>query len=450
MDSTPNNTSKNVTMRPKRLHRAKSIESLCSSSLNSSATEPHTRSLDLSTGQDVDLLEKMKAENQLLSEQLQVANNEIENLHLELNQLKNLVSQQTRQINSLKNICTTPPTQNIKNQIQSKRRKSRRMLIDNSRFMEIKNVETQDMNQEMHDPVLDITEISADQTDTPEVCDYNNDRKGTDNLNKIHIFGGEQCRGLSSQLINSRLGKKHRKYSIIGLIKPGARAKDILKPIQEHHSQIQEDDRVILSIGEHDVNPTHVMAEISAALKLLEDRQVFVTSIISSKYLNEKILNNMLKLVCKEFKNCQFIDLSIGNGYDRDNIITYFDYYDKDEHNELCKQINLGIDFIDYKQKYLTYNNRTPKDVHTTRPVTIPTEKIKNKISSPKKGTIPYYFQLQTQHDKHTSTEVNLRISSENKPKIGTIPYYFVKSTKTVPVEKCESNIDDFFRSQKK
>lgn len=96
-----------VTLRSKRLNRAKSIESVCSS-INSSVSELLTRSLDLSTGHDIDLLENLKAENQKLSKKLEVAHHEIDNLHLELNQLKNLINQQTQQISSLKNICTTP------------------------------------------------------------------------------------------------------------------------------------------------------------------------------------------------------------------------------------------------------------------------------------------------------------------------------------------------------
>lgn len=443
MEQTPSTTKMNVTIRPKRLHKAKSIESICSS-LNLSATEELTRSLDLSTGQDIDFLEKIKTENQLLSEQLQIANNEIENLHLELNQLKNLVNLQTRQINSLKNICATPPTQNVKNQIQSKRRKSRRMLVDNSRFGEPETDEVQVLKQDTEKPI-DFKETIVDQTNISKEGNDNTHKKNVNNLNKIHIFGGEQCRGLSSELINSRLKGKYLKYSISGFIKPGARTKDILKGIQDSYSQIKENDRVILSIGEHDVNPTHVMTETSAVLKLLENRHVFVTSIISSKYLNEKMLNNLLKIICLEFKNCQFIDLSIGKGYNRDKVITYYEYYDKVDLNEVCNQINLAIDYSDYKQKYLTYGNKNPKSVHTAWPISIPKNENKYQIKIPKKGTIPYYFQLQSQPNKKTSTQVS-NISLENKQKKGTIPYYFMKSTKTVPLS--EPNIDNFFRSQ--
>ncbi|KAL4719582.1 hypothetical protein ACJJTC_004953 [Scirpophaga incertulas] len=377
------NENKNVTIRRQQLFRTKSYESIHSSSFDSTHSELHMRSFDLSTRHDGDMIEILKSENANLKEMLSIANNEVDNLNLQIIELKRCISQQSQKIESLKSICTSPSQKHISNL----RRKSRinsdttsnllspkpsisKTIVnydkkeENVTLQGNKNLNNERMQHKSYESSTEIPELS---------------RKAENNLKTIYIYGGEQCRGLANRLIKTRLHNKYEKYRITSVIKPDASSKEILKNINELTFK-NHNNRIILSIGEHDTNPSQIATETTAVLKILRSYQIFVLGIRKNKFLNINKLNELLKRICAQFDNCTFLDIYRGDANYHNGTIT----------QKCCKLINLAIDSHDYNTKYLIGRNSSDTLAHTSWIKSLSKPKMPTK---PKKGTIPFYFQ---------------------------------------------------------
>lgn len=400
----------------KMILRAKSVESI-HTSFDSSDTDILARSLDLSTGQELHLTERLRAENLELKHKLEISHNEIDNLHLEINQLKNTITAQVQQLDSLKIICQSP-IQNRKAQMHLKRKTSRQSLMDNSRCLEKKEVKIQKMPliQKHHTTKTSTeTDIQSQQIRIVKKNNYDLKDKRT-----IHIFGGKQCRGLAREVIKLRLDTKYENYSVTSFIKPGGKSTEILSSISS--GSFKENDRIIISVGEHDSNPVHITAELTATLKILQNYHIFVLGICKNIYLKEKMLNNLLKVTCSQFKNCTFLGL--------DNIqYNNYKFFNK---TDLCKYINTSIDQYDYNLKYLKhkFKSTTCRAPHKTD--------LNSKMSiAPKKGTIPFYFP-RINGPSQSVCNSNSILKSYKK---GTIPFYF----SNMNTRACSNNINKEF-----
>ncbi|CAB3221755.1 unnamed protein product [Arctia plantaginis] len=373
----------NVTVRQKGLSRAKSMESIIPFSLDSTDAEDIFSCLDLSSGHDIEIIETVRAQNKQLKQQLDTANHEIDNLHLEVNQLKNMITAQKQQISSLKEICKTP-TQTYKQQVNSKRRISRRVLMDNTRFIDSKD----DVSRTESGTVVDQNNILEPETlqTTGELCqEANTNKTNFESVRNTYIFGGRQCRHLSIMLTKSRLNTRYEKYSFSSIIKPEATSMEILRPL--YSTKFQDGDKFILSIGEHDDNPMHITSELSAALKLLQNHHVIVLGITQNKYLNESKLNEMLKLICSQFTSCNFVTLHSNNNYYNEN-------YTIDTLCKWCNLINVTIDQYDYNLKYIKHIKLRLRDVqNNSKSVLLFSSKLST-TTLLKQKTIPDYFPI--------------------------------------------------------
>lgn len=208
---------------------------------------------------------------------------------------------------------------------------------------------------------------------------------------KICIIGSQQSKNLSMALIRSRRNSPYEKYTIEAFIKPDASTGDILKSCDLYDFSC--DDKLILTVGENDCDPIKISSDLYTKINSLPQVHIIVTSVTFNRHLNEQKLNDMLRLICKRFPNCTFLNLD-------ENI-----YQNNTLHYNVCHKINLIIDQIDYNKKFLNFKKQRPIN------------------HSSLKGTIPYYFKKVT-HDITTKNSHTLT-SSQDAAKKGTIPFYF-------------------------
>lgn len=108
------NTPTTSVTQPKKKHieiqRSSSLTDDSYDSLDSSQTNLSMRSLDLPKNSDLSTIDCLKVEIQQLKISLESAMQEIDNLVLENGELKKQIGMQQEQINTLKDICSSPPT----------------------------------------------------------------------------------------------------------------------------------------------------------------------------------------------------------------------------------------------------------------------------------------------------------------------------------------------------
>lgn len=182
----------------------------------------------------------------------------------------------------------------------------------------------------------------------------------------IHIIGGNQCTGLASKLTETRQNTTYDKYSISANTHPEAPTDILLQSLNKIN--INEQDKIVMCVGEEDTDPFKLVFNLQSALLNCKASAVIILSVRENKYLNEHNLNHMLKSACKHIKNCHFLQINNAH-YGRKQ----YDVY------KLCKTLNILIDELDYKSKYLNFNAKKA-------------DKIGKNERTPKVGTIPYYF----------------------------------------------------------
>lgn len=231
----------------------------------------------------------------------------------------------------------------------------------------------------------------------------------------ILIYGSQQCVGLASALIHTRQDSEYiRKcgihdYQIIAETKPYALSNDILgSSISSQLEMLKPGDKVILNIGENDYNPEMTLLLFKQFIEKYDNVIFLLLSVLKNHYLDVSHLNERLKMICKNYKNCYFVTC---------------DRFGKK--SDICLSINCIIDSIDYNDKYLK-SGQIVKLISRNKPNNLNEKGLKYP-----KGTIPYYFARErtqiASSDSGDSVE-NLNLTTmKNK---GTITYYFPKIMK--------------------
>lgn len=326
----------NVTKRKYNVSVHNSFESLTDEDFDSALLRNDTlnRSCpDLSVNYKNEV-ETLKSKIAILQEKLELSDKYSTKLLIENENLSKQLSEYTRQINQLKDICTSA----------HKTKKPAKSLSKVQHQSSQTSMIKEDVISKI-DVCAESSYVSADNegflTSSTELT-----QKITESCKniskKIFILGGKQHRGLATALSKSRQNTLFEQYEVTSTIKPDARCQDILKSAETLHTS--EDDVIIISIGENDCNPTALLAELSAFIKMRPKAFVIVTSVKTSLHLNENKLNNTVKLFCKSFDNCVFLDLVDLN------------YWDKNFRYKLCNKINFLLDSRHYASKYLSHN----------------------------------------------------------------------------------------------
>lgn len=157
---------------------------------------------------------------------------------------------------------------------------------------------------------------------------------------RIYIMGAQQTVGLASQLAVSRYSSQFDNYTVSSMTKPNAKAQEILKYCSGINPTTS--DYVIINVGENDENPTVLSYELSAALKQLENTNVFILRVNNCRYLNDMPINNMYKTICSNLKHCTYLDIPKKLYYKHKNYLL-----------DVCKVLNYYIDVKNYNSKYL-------------------------------------------------------------------------------------------------
>lgn len=390
--------------------------------LSSNTSEIKTRSLpDLSTSFTNEELEYKKNIDKLQTE-LTSANAEIDALLEENNSLKKKIMDQKNQISLLKQMCTNSANRiscAISTNVQNCPTKTTTVLQEPctpkshyrhniSNAKNIQNIKYKNIQPKKLENAFNLN---------GELYTSNKSQQSDQKYKQIYILGTQQCKGLSSILIDSRKYTSYEKYNISSLIKPNASCDAVLSL----DFAFTQKDKLVVCIGENDSNPTKILLNLSTFIKKYKNISIFILGVRHNLHLNETKLNQQLKLICNFYSNCKFIDIK-----QNPNIYTRWSEF----LFNTAKQINLAIDTIDYEDKYIKRNIKINKKTNSFT-------RFENKQDLYKKGTIPYYF-LKTKL-------ANLENPSIKKSKIKKtmLDYY----PKTKQLNNNKQPPDTFFRN---
>lgn len=381
-----------VNNNPRKLFRSKSIESMDVSF--STTSEYDIKSLDLSTHVNSSDLEDMKIELIKLKQQLWSTQSELDYFILENSDLKKEIKGFKHQISLLKSLCKNPTTPSKRN---TPARKSKptdnkndtnissfaiKKQVDNIPIFAKDNTEKLIPNKQDNN-VLATNNTTKVNNSLPNSEDLviklaQNDSLPT-NLNNtkdqpknIIIIGSTQCRGLASQLIISRKNSKYDKYKIQGLTYSEAPTEVLTSSCDA--LQLNQEDKLVLCVGEEDSDPQRLSHELYYILKRTK-ASVLLLSVCKNRYLNEKCLNNLLQCVSNKFKHCHFIKPGLYNKH------SYI--------RNICSKINLAVDTIDYNNKFIPCKG---KGFRNTNTISYDSFEYKNPCKIHRQKTITEYF----------------------------------------------------------
>lgn len=387
------------------------------------SSSPNQSACSLPTFSETAAVTTLKEDLNVLSTQLSSAHEEISNLNQEIITLKKELEIKDKKINLLKQLVQNPTSQTpnkfTPGKNSSLKKIEKRVWSSSKVGKQLFNIslnQTKDTNIS-HCDVLSKDIAGMELLEKPNVC-TNSD---TENPHKtVYLFGGEQCSGLGATLYESRQSTQYEKYEIKSFIKPNATTEEILQTSKIFN--YLPNDRIILSVGEHDTNPFMITTALSSFINANLKANIIVLGVKNNIHLNCAKLNYTLKHVCNNFLNSTFIATS--------NVTHNMAFL-----KSTCRAINFSIDSQDYDKKYIscfkkTHNEYVKKHVrYNVEPSKLPV-----------RGTIPYYFQ--TIKDKRKMSSV----SPPKIPKPGTIPFYFCKGNKSDLGNQLTTENKTFFR----
>lgn len=352
--------------------------------LSSKSENVRTRSLpDLSTRCDESVLE-LKEEICTLKKQLETTCEEINKLIIENNNLKMKITDLEHNMNIF-NKVTSDPFNNVQNVNISTIKKPHRRVSRNLFTPKNKTINTSSPTEKLNPDTSNIRNLSVNKYESSSESPLKK---------KLFILGGQQCVDLASQLIRLRHNTQFEHYDIFSFTKPYAKTEEIVKYCYTlNESRINN---FILCVGENDTNVTNIFLELAAVVKLHKNSKFFILNVNNNKYINKFKLNSMLKTLCYNTPNCNFIHCLN---------VTKAQY-----HVNVCKQINLLLDSEYYEQNYI-------KNIKTI---------ISGRNSSNKMCMIK------------SIDNTSKQLFTKQEPKIGTIPYYFktICSSDNTVIEK--------------
>lgn len=410
----------NITHRKRQvISHSKSLESLNnltdSLSQNISCDEYLQQSLDLSTNMYSTRMDDMRQEINQLKNSLEITQNELENKILENIELTKQITQQSQELNILKKLYTSSP-KSTANLSSSSRKNVRRRLSESFRKSPIQQIimprtETEKEICENRTILLDkIPPLNS----TPRTSASEKAKTPTPlhqlehNRKQIFLLGTQQGAGLAVKLIKSRINTSYEKYQVSSFTKPFAQSEAVLH--SGWNLNPAENDKIVLFVGENDRNPIKLLIELGAFLKRFENTTVFVVSVTNNIYLNIEMLNEKIKTICHNFKNCSYIEL------EAEPLNYYYSDY-------VCSKLNFKIDSIDYERKYLNFVKNNLLKRASTR--------CKNSVSGEK------YYTQRTLLDYYQYKNNNIQKPKSNAFQTTAEPYVKPKTKNAGPGRNC-------------
>lgn len=341
--------------------------------------DDHNRSCPHLQCNEKEKLEELQILVKMLQEKVASAENEIENLLTENCYLKKIISNNEKNINNLKKICYSTPKK-----CSIHKRKSINMsklhYSEEEKYQEdsstTSNTRTSYENPQCQFKLKPETQHTHTESNVSNILLPHNSTLQIQNIQvpsmKIIIIGGTQCRDLASKLIHSRNNSKYDKYNIQSLIYPEASTEVLTQTCET--LQLDEHDKLVLCIGEDSTDPQRLSHELYYILKKIR-ASIILLSIRKSKYLNETKLNHLINCVSNKFEYCNFIQTK---NFHNDS------YYIKN----ICYNINLVVDTIDYNNKFIPKNGKLICRVHAQKE----NDRFTSKKLRSRQKTITEYF----------------------------------------------------------
>jgi hypothetical protein len=400
------------------------------SKYNDSFTTPEqvlSRSVDYTKIDDCVKIQDMRDTINQLTVDLTCTQNELENTILENNQLHRLINKLNKENDLLKHFCQSPLKQQQRQNYTSLSAKKsiihpvqltsvfstpqppktladfyppenenhstlQRRIIELENHLKTAEKEitelTKIIHQLEHRLLLSLSSSTYLGEEKYTNCAQENEKERRSN--KILIFGTQQCIDLASTLVHSRQNTKYGKYTVRGEIKSFALSADVLKVCE--NTIINKNDKLILCIGENDYDLKLLSKQLKYVCFKYRDNDIILLNIFKNDYLELRKINNCIKNICNQYKNCQF---------------AYCKYQSL---NSMCRSINWIIDNLDYERKYL--------DVKKLNALILRGEPVRNDKSS----------NVQTQQHSDATSSNLTAIPSTHKTKNlqkGTILQYF-------------------------
>lgn len=297
---------------------------------------PLDRSHDGVRTDNFEKIEEMKKKNRILQEQLDSAEVQIEILLSEkaallkrLNEKDLKITSLVRAQDELNKTKSLPSTPEVKKASKT----------------EALHAPTSDNVKTMNTTKISKISVSANQKNASfesAPIHKHNDPIQSANKHNLYILGDDGLLGLSAAALESRQGKWNDQYKPTAFIKSGATSTEILEECVNKRflDSLTEFDVVVLGVGNNDKNPTKLQSNLCIALSKLNHVQVIITPVVYNAFLNERLLNNNIKMCTQLFNNCKFIE----PGYT----------WRPSKHiKKLCNAINLHIDSSEYSEQFL-------------------------------------------------------------------------------------------------
>lgn len=289
-------------------------------SLNRSCPEKLQSCLDL---------EEMKDKINSLQNELQTAENEIDNLLAENYSLKNVIKKQSMTINQLSIISRPSSASSTTNKKCRKNLKTTRLdfsAAEDSPRQQKHQSSTPTLNNNVnqtppdHTPTSNtsVSENTVSNEDIQNTKTINVNNKNNDNIKKIpknniknvqnkkarlYIFSDDQGRGIQRQL-QRELGER---YNIFSMLKPGATTEKLLECSGSLCSDLNKSDYVLILTGKHDVNPMKLSSFLYYYLYNLQHTNVILCENLANMHLN---VNYLFRFYKSLLPHVHYIDLN--------------------------------------------------------------------------------------------------------------------------------------------
>lgn len=137
------------------------------------------------------------------------------------------------------------------------------------------------------------------------------------NINKqrVHLFSDDEGRGMRPHL-QRLLGEG---FLVTSTLKPNATLDKIMADCKAITESFTKDDFVIIITRSSDKNPLKLQSFLFYNLHLLQHTNVIFGEVCESMFLNERSLNNLIKIVCNNFSHASFVNFTdtIVNKYNK-------------------------------------------------------------------------------------------------------------------------------------
>lgn len=288
----------------------------------------------------------MKNKISHLELKLKAAENEIDNLHSENTALSKRLAEYERKIKTLTEICTSDSKKPIKPKHRMSLNRTKLNFTEEEKNSSdentIKLTETPSTTQEIFESESRKIKTNSRQERDRTLRNETLEEQHTYE-HRIHIFGDEQGRGISTQL-SELLGNK---YKIYGEIKPGATTDKILESIKLHCSSYTKLDYVLILTGKNDNDLTKTSSYLYYYLSQLDNTNIILCETKRNKQHTAEDINRILKSYSAKLSHLNYIDLRYSYlGQPRNTL------------KHLCQNILQEILRLDYKYKIKNYQSK--------------------------------------------------------------------------------------------